>query len=86
MVRMSSGWIVSRRVPGHGADPDIELRAENDRVMGLFGADNPVGRLADLVDDERMFSPPLAWLVDEIAETLMPFLVVAGQPAEGPEG
>ena len=54
--------------------------------MGLFGADNPVGRLADLVADEKMFSPPLAWLVDEIAETLMPFLVVAGQPAEGPEG
>ena len=66
--------------------PDIELRAENHRVMGLFGADNPVGRLADLVADEKMFSPPLAWLVDEIAETLMPFLVVAGQPAEGPEG
>lgn len=67
-------------------DPDIKLRAENHRVMARFGAGNPMGRLADLVADEKMFRPPSARLVDEIAETLMPFLVAAGQPAEGPEG
>ena len=67
-------------------DPDIELRAENHRVMALFGDDNPVGRLEALVADEKMFNPPSARLVDEIAETLMPFLIAAGQPAEEPEG
>ena len=60
-------------------DPDIELRAENDRVKVLFGTDNLVERLVDLVADEEIFNPPSAWLVDEIAETLMPFLVAAGQ-------
>ena len=31
-------------------------------------------RLVDLVADEEIFNPPTAWLVDETAETLMPFL------------
>ena len=72
--------------PDMEPDPDIELRAENDRVKVLFGTDNLVERLVDLVADEEIFNPPSAWLVDEIAETLMPFLVAAGQPAEEPEG
>ena len=61
--------------PDMELDPDIELRAENDRVKVLFGTDNLVERLANLVAGEDIFNPPTAWLVDEIAETLMPFLV-----------
>ena len=60
--------------PDMEPDPDIELRAENDRVKVLFGTNNLVERLVDLVADEEIFSPPTAWLVDEIAEALMPFL------------
>ena len=60
--------------PDMEPDPDIELRAENDRVKVLFGTDNLVERLVDLVADEEIFNPPTAWLVDEIAGTLMPFL------------
>ena len=40
----------------------------------LFGTDNLVERLVDLVADEEIFNPPTAWLVDEVAEALMPFL------------
>ena len=58
--------------------PDIELRAENDRVKVLFGTHDLVERLVDLVADEEIFSPPTAWLVDEIAEVLMPFLANGG--------
>ena len=65
--------------PDMEPDPDIEARAENDRVKVLFGADNLVERLVDLVADEEIFNPPSAWMVDEIAETLMPFLAAAGQ-------
>ena len=61
--------------PDMELDPDIELRAENDRVKVLFGTDNLVERLANLVAGDDIFNPPTAWLVDEIAETLMPFLV-----------
>ena len=61
--------------PDMELDPDIELRVENDRVKVLFGTDNLVERLANLVAGEDIFNPPTAWLVDEIAETLMPFLV-----------
>ena len=64
--------------PDMESDPDIELRAENDRVRVLFGAENLVERLVDLVAGEEMFSPPTAWLVDETAETLMPFLANNG--------
>ena len=60
--------------PDMEPDPDIELRAENDRVHILFGTDNLVERLVDLVANEEIFNPPTAWLVDEIAEVLMPFL------------
>ena len=61
--------------PDMESDPDIELRAENDRVRVLFGTENLVERLVDLVDGEEMFSPPTAWLV---AETLMPLLANNG--------
>ena len=74
--------------PDMEPDPDIELRAENDRVHVLFGTDNLVERLVDLVADEEIFNPPTAWLVDEIAETLMPFLASNAQvslPTEEPE-
>jgi hypothetical protein len=57
------------------SDPDIELRAENDRVRGLFSTENLVERLVDLVAGEEIFSPPTAWRVDE---TLMPFLANNG--------
>ena len=60
--------------PDMEPNPDIELRAENDRVKVLFGTDNLVERLVDLVADEEIFNPPTAWLVDEVAEALMPFL------------
>ena len=60
--------------PDMEPDPDIEARAENDRVHVLFGTHNLVERLVDLAADEEIFNPPTAWLVDEIAETLMPFL------------
>ena len=60
--------------PDMEPNPDIELRAENDRVKVLFGTDNLVERLVNLVADEEIFNPPTAWLVDEIAEVLMPFL------------
>ena len=72
--------------PDMEPDPDIELRAKNDRVHVLFGTDNLVERLVDLVANEEIYHPPSAWMVDEIAEVLMPFLVAAGQPAEEPEG
>ena len=72
--------------PDMAPDPDIELRAEHDRVKVLFGAHNLVERLVDLVADQEIFSPPTAWQVDEIAETLMPFLVAGGPPPEEPEG
>ena len=74
--------------PDMEPDPDIELRAENDRVKVLFGTDNLVERLVNLVADEEIFNPPTAWLVDEIAETLMPFLASNAQvslPTEEPE-
>ena len=72
--------------PDMEPDPDIELRAENDRVKVLFGTDNLVERLVDLVGDEEIFSLPTAWLVDEIAETLMPFLANdGGDDDEEPE-
>ena len=60
--------------PDMEPNPDIELRAENDRVKVLFGTDNLVERLANLVAGEEIFNPPTAWLVDEVAEALMPFL------------
>ena len=72
--------------PDMEPNPDIELRAENDRVKVMFGADNLVERLVNLVADEEIFNPPSAWLVDEIAETLMPFLAATSQPAEEPTG
>ena len=65
--------------PDMEPNPDIELRAENDRVKVLFGTDNLVERLVDLVADEEIFNPPTAWLVDEIAEALMPFLASNAQ-------
>ena len=65
--------------PDMEPDPDIELRAENDRVHVLFGTDNLVERLVNLVADEEIFNPPTAWLVDEIAEALMPFLASNAQ-------
>ena len=71
--------------PDMEPDPDIELRAENDRVKVLFGTNNLVERLVDLVADEEIFNPPTAWLVDEIAETLMPFLANGGDDEEEPE-
>ena len=74
--------------PDMEPDPDIELRAENDRVKILFGTDNLVERLVDLVADEEIFNPPTGWLVDEIAWALMPFLASNAQvslPAEDPE-
>ena len=33
----------------------------------------------NLVADEEIFNPPTAWLVDEIAEALMPFLASNAQ-------
>ena len=74
--------------PDMEPDPDIELRAENDRVKVLFGTDNLVEHLVNLVGDEEIFNPPTAWLVDEIAEALMPFLASNAQvslPVEKPE-
>ena len=65
--------------PDMEPDIDIELRAENDRVKVLFGTDNLVERLVNLVADEEIFNPPTAWLVDEIAEALMPFLASNAQ-------
>lgn len=59
-------------------DPDIELRVENDRVKVLFGTDNLVDRLISLAAGEEIFNPPTAWMVDEIAEALMPFLGANG--------
>ena len=71
--------------PDMEPDPDIELRAEHDPVKVLFGAHNLVERLVDLVADQEIFSPPTAWQLDEIAETLMPFLVASGPSADEPE-
>ena len=71
--------------PDMEPDPDIVLRAENDRVKVLFGTENLVERLVDLVADEEIFSPPTAWLVDETAETLMPFQANGGDDDDEPE-
>ena len=68
--------------PDMEPDPDIEIRAENDRVKILFGSDDLVERLINLIDEEDIFSPPTAWQVDELAEALMPFL---GNGVEQPE-
>lgn len=72
--------------PDMAPDPAIELRAEHDRVKVLFGAHNLVERLVDLVDDRDIYSPPTARQLDEIAETLMPFLADGGQAAGEPQG
>ena len=72
--------------PDMAPDPDIERRAEHDRVKVLFGSHNLVERLVDLVADQEIFSPPTACQLDEIAETLMPFLADGGQAADEPEG
>ena len=72
--------------PDMEPDPDIERRAEHDRVKVLFGAHNLVERLVDLVADQEIFSPPTAWQLDEIAETLMPFLADGDQSADELEG
>ena len=71
--------------PDMEPDIDIEIRAENDRVKVLFGTNNLVERLVDLVADEEIFNPPTAWLVDEIAETLMPFLANGDDDDDQPE-
>ena len=65
--------------PDMEPDPDVELRAENNRVKVVFGTHDLVERLVDLVADEEIFNPPTAWMVDEIAETLMPFLASNAQ-------
>ena len=40
---------------------------------------------SNLVVDEEIFNPPTAWLVDEIAETLMPFLANGDDDDDQPE-
>ena len=60
--------------PDMEPDPDIEMRALNDRVHVLFGSDNLVERLIDLLSEEEIFNPPTSWQVDELAEALMPYL------------
>ena len=72
--------------PDMEPDPDIERRAAHEPVKVLFGVHNLVERLVDLVTDQEIFSPPTAWQLDEIAETLMPFLVDGDQSADEPEG
>ena len=60
--------------PDMEPDPNIELRAENDRVKVLFGTHDLVERLVELVQHHEIFNPPGAWLVDKMADALLPFL------------
>ena len=61
-------------LPDVEPDPDIEARAADDRVDVLFGSHNLVERLVELVQHHEIFNPPGAWLVDKMADALMPFL------------
>ena len=69
--------------PDMSVSKTISARAENDRVRVMFGADRLVERLSALVADEEIFCPPSSWMVDAIAETLMPSLS-EDEPDDGP--
>ena len=61
-------------LPDMEPDPAIEERAKDDRVEVLFGVTDLVKRLVELAANHDIYNPPSPWLVDEIAEVLMPYL------------
>ena len=69
-------------LPDMEPDPEREARVADDRVDVLFSSHNLVERLVDLVQHYEIFNPPGAWLVEKMAETLMPFLANNAQEEE----
>ena len=71
-------------------DPVIEARAAEAKVKALFGAEDLVERIIDALAGEDIFNPPSSWLVDSVAEALMPCLAeddydLLPDFSEGPE-
>lgn len=60
--------------PDMERDSAIEARAADAKVKVVFGTESLVERILDTFYDDEIFNPPSAYLVDRIAEALVPYL------------
>ena len=56
----------------------IEARAADAKVKTIFGTKNLMERIVGAFYDEEIYHPPSAYLVEQIAETLLPYLADDG--------
>ena len=64
--------------PDMERDAAIEARAADSKVKTIFGTNALVERVIGGLYDEEIYRPPSAYLVDRIAETLLPYLASDG--------
>ena len=64
--------------PDMERDAAIEARAADAKVKVVFGTDNLVERILSAFYDDEIFNPPSAYMCDQLAEALLPYLADDG--------